>query len=68
MTEEGILFQVVYSINIRPSDINEVFQNSQTSLIENDMRGSTIRDKFKEYFCTFGAIEQQWEKAQRNNF
>ncbi|XP_039312676.1 uncharacterized protein LOC105207135 [Solenopsis invicta] len=57
-----------YSVNIRPRNINKVFQNSRTFLIENDIRGSTVRDRFKEYFSTIGAIEQQWEKAQKNNF
>ncbi|XP_071641956.1 putative nuclease HARBI1 [Temnothorax longispinosus] len=27
-----------------------------------------IRDAFKEFFCTAGAIEQQWEKALHNDF
>lgn len=27
-----------------------------------------IRDAFTEYFCTAGAIEQQWEKALHNDF
>jgi len=29
---------------------------------------ANIRDAFTEFFCTAGAIEQQWEKALHNDF
>lgn len=31
-------------------------------------RATNIRDAFTEFFCTAGAIEQQWEKALHNEF
>lgn len=62
----------LYSANISyKENINEYFQNLQIPTIEDNTfrSGSTIRDLFMEYFCTsVGAIKQQWDKANRNNF
>lgn len=35
---------------------------------DNAFCGSTVRDLFTQYFCTSGAIKQQWTKAYTNDF
>lgn len=34
----------------------------------NVSNASQIRNAFKAYFCSTGAVEQQWERALNNNF
>lgn len=60
----------IYSVNNCLTYRNGCFQNLENPIIENDIlvRGSTVRNQFMEYFSTFGAIKQQWQKANRNNF
>ena len=60
----------IYSVNNCLKERNRYFQYLQNPTIENNTceRGSTVRDLFIEYFCTSGAIKQQWEKANTNNF
>lgn len=60
------------TVNIPLTDINTYFPNLHISAIDDEddafQRGSTVRDLFTEYFCTNGVIEQQWDKANKNNF
>lgn len=43
------------------------FRDEQ-ALIHGHINETKIRDQFKNYFMTTGAIEWQWEKALNNNF
>lgn len=44
-------------------------ENSQGIIEDSTFRtGSIIRDLFTQYFCTSGAIQQQWAKAYTNDY
>lgn len=57
-----------------PSDYTNVCSTSQLHCVDNTeivngiQSAVNIRDAFTNFFCTVGAIEEQWEKALQNDF
>lgn len=57
-----------YAIDINLQDMDNSSQILQFESTNNFLRGGQIRNAFTEYFCTDGAVEQQWDKAYNNDF
>lgn len=59
---------------LSPSDYANVCSTSQlhcfdnTEIVNGIQSAVNIRDAFTNFFCTVGAIEEQWEKALQNDF
>lgn len=55
--------------NINLENTNNFDQISGFNINNNVLlQGGQIRNAFTEYFCTEGAVEQQWDKAYNNDF
>ena len=59
----------------RPTEREGTTSNHLQALLPNGIPGfggnpnaTQIRNAFKHYFCTTGAVDFQWEKAINNNF
>ncbi|XP_018399007.1 PREDICTED: uncharacterized protein LOC108776793 [Cyphomyrmex costatus] len=67
--------QRTYLVDIPPKDDDNCFQKLRNpenclEVIEHNIlqTGSIVRDLFTQYFCTTGAIQQQWAKAYTNDY
>lgn len=59
------------NVDVSIFQVLECNNTSQLNNIENNVamqRAVDIRHEYTKFFCTTGAIEQQWEKALNNDF